>query len=95
VLKRGGGNHSIQKRQRLALPLQIRHQSFPSVSKYTDPKINADGDVYFGPEMPAGQESNWILTREGKPFFMMFRFYGPEERAVDGSWVLNDIEQVK
>ena len=28
-------------------------QKFPSVSKYTDPKINADGsvDVYFGPEI--------------------------------------------
>jgi hypothetical protein len=37
-------------------------KKFPSVSKYSEPKINADGsvDVYFGPEMPAGQEKNWI-----------------------------------
>src|SRR5687768_4872503 len=35
-------------------------EPFPSVSKYSEPKINADGsvDVYFGPQMPAGQEKN-------------------------------------
>jgi hypothetical protein len=57
---------------------------------------NADGtvDVYFAPKPPAGQDSNWILTRDGKPFFVMFRIYGPQKGAVDGSWVLNDIEAV-
>lgn len=56
-------------------------------------KKNTDGtvDVYFSPQAPAGQESNWILTREGKPFFVMFRIYGPRKEAVDGSWVLDDI----
>ena len=43
----------------------------------------------------AGQENNWILTRDGQPFFVMFCIYGRQKRAVDGSWVLNDIEQVK
>jgi hypothetical protein len=59
-------------------------------------KKNADGtvDVYFAPQAPAGQEANWVLTREGKPFFVMFRIYGPQKAAVDGSWMLNDIEQV-
>jgi hypothetical protein len=59
-------------------------------------KKNADGtvDVYFTPEAPAGQKSNWIVTREGKPFFVMFRIYGPQKGAVDGSWMLNDIERV-
>ena len=59
-------------------------------------KKNADGtvDVYFAPEPPAGQDSNWILTREGKPFFVMFRIYGPQKGAVDGSWILNDMERV-
>ncbi|MEJ0041144.1 MAG: DUF1214 domain-containing protein [Rhizomicrobium sp.] len=39
-------------------------QKFPSVSKYTGPKINPDGsvDVYFGPRMPKGQDKNWIET---------------------------------
>ena len=71
-------------------------QQFPSVSKYTDPKINADGsvDVYFGPQMPKGQEKNWIKTVAGKGWFPIFRFYGPLEPLYDKTWVLNDIERV-
>ena len=72
-------------------------QKFPSVSKYTDPKVNADGsvDVYFGPEMPAGQEKNWIETVSGKGWFPIFRFYGPLEPLFDKSWKLNDVVEVK
>jgi hypothetical protein len=72
-------------------------QKFPSVSLYTEPKANADGsvDVYFGPEMPAGQEKNWIKTVPGKGWFPIFRFYGPLEPLYDRTWVLNDIEEVK
>ena len=59
-------------------------QKFPSVSLYSGPKINADGsvDVYFGPEMPAGQEKNWIKTVPGKGWFPIFRFYGPLRTAL-------------
>ena len=72
-------------------------QKFPSVSKYTDPKINADGsvDVYFGPEMPEGQEKNWIKTVPGKGWFPIFRFYGPLEPLFEKTWKLSDIEKVK
>jgi hypothetical protein len=72
-------------------------QKFPSVSKYTDPKVNADGsvDVYFGPEMPKGQEKNWIKTVPGKGWFPIFRFYGPLEPLYDKTWVLNDIEEIQ
>jgi hypothetical protein len=71
-------------------------EKFPSISKYTDPKINADGsvDVYFGPAMPPGQDKNWIKTVAGKGWFPIFRFYGPLEPLYDKSWVLNDIEKV-
>ena len=71
-------------------------EPFPSVSKYSDPKMNADGsvDVYFGPTMPQGQEKNWIKTVAGKGWFPIFRFYGPLEPLYDKSWVLNDIERV-
>jgi hypothetical protein len=51
-------------------------------------------DVYFTPEAPAGQKSNWILTRESKPFFVMFRIHGQQKGAVDGSWLLSDVERV-
>jgi hypothetical protein len=71
-------------------------QKFPSVSLYSGPKINADGsvDVWFGPEMPAGQEKNWIKTMRGKGWFPIFRFYGPLEPLFEKTWKLNDIEQM-
>ncbi len=71
-------------------------QQFPSVSKYTDPKINSDGsvDIYFGPNMPKGQEKNWIQTVPGKGWFPIFRFYGPLEPLYEKTWVLSDIERV-
>jgi hypothetical protein len=34
-----------------------------------------------------------IWTPSGKPYFVMFRIYGPQKGAVDGSWFLNDIEK--
>jgi hypothetical protein len=68
-------------------------EPFPSVSKYSDPKLNADSsvEVYFGPTMPQGQEKNWIKTVAGKGWFPIFRFYGPLEPFFDQTWVLNDI----
>ena len=72
-------------------------QKFPSVSKYTDPKFNADGsvDIYFGPDMPNGQEKNWIKIVPGKGWFPIFRLYGPLEPLYDKTWKLNDIEERK
>jgi hypothetical protein len=51
-------------------------QPLPSVSQYTDPKVNDDGtvDIYFSPEMPEGQERNWIATVAGRGWFPIFRF---------------------
>lgn len=76
----------------------IRESPVVGIDSYDQAlKRNADGtvDVYFASTPLEGQESNWIMTKEGRPFFIMFRFYGPETRAIDGSWALNDIEQVK
>jgi hypothetical protein len=58
--------------------------------------VNNDGavEVYFAPSPPAGKESNWIMTKAGDPFFVMFRIYGPKKQAVDGTWMLNNIEQL-
>jgi len=63
-------------------------------SNQADLKKNNDGsvDVYFGPKAPAGQEANWIPTKPGRRFFLLFRFYGPESAVFDGSFELNDIE---
>jgi hypothetical protein len=36
-----------------------------------------------------------LETIPGKGWFTLFRFYGPEPAAFDGSWELNDAEPVK
>jgi len=58
-------------------------------------RLNEDGsvDVVIGPEAPAGMEANWIPTA-GRDFWLVFRFYGPQQQLFDGSWSLNDVEQI-
>lgn len=57
---------------------------------------NPDGsaDLYFGPQAPAGKDSNWIPTKAGREFEVMFRLYAPTKALFDKSWVLPDIEPV-
>jgi hypothetical protein len=66
-------------------------------SSYDNLKTNADGsiDLYFGPEAPAGWESNWLETVPGKGFYPMFRFYSAKEGLFDGTWALPDIDWMK
>jgi hypothetical protein len=58
---------------------------------------NADGsmDIYFGPKAPAGKEANWVPTKSGGEFEVLFRFYGPEKPLFDKTWKLGEIEEVK
>jgi len=58
---------------------------------------DADGsvDLPFGPEAPAGKESNWLPTLPGRGWFAYFRFYVPTEPYFDRSWSLPDVERVK
>jgi hypothetical protein len=74
----------------------LRDQDKSSVDSNMDMEKNSDGsvDVYFGPEAPAGKAANWIPTTPGRRFFMLFRFYGPQKAAKDGSWQLPDIEKM-
>ncbi|MGG5821783.1 DUF1214 domain-containing protein [Falsiroseomonas sp. HW251] len=55
---------------------------------------NADGsvDIVFGPAVPAGQEANWIPTRAGGGFEVIFRLYGPTRPLFEKTWTLPDIE---
>jgi hypothetical protein len=58
-------------------------------------KVNEDGsvDIYFGKTAPEGLSSNWIPTA-GEDFFLLFRFYGPEEAFFDRSFKLPDLEKI-
>jgi len=58
--------------------------------------LNEDGsvDIYFGKNAPKGLESNWI-PNAGEDFFVIFRFYGPEQAYFDRSFSLPDIEKIK
>lgn len=75
----------------------IRDMSKSSIDSSQKLKKNEDGsiNVYMGPKAPEGKESNWIPTAEGRRFFLLFRFYGPQKGVFDGSFELNDIELIK
>jgi len=75
----------------------IRDMSKSSIDSSQDLQKNDDGsvNVYFGPKAPEGKESNWIPTAEGRRFFLLFRFYGPQKGVFDGSFELNDIELIE
>ena len=49
-------------------------------------------DVYFGPEPPAGHETNWVQTIPGKGWFAVLRLYGPLEPWFDQTWRPGEIE---
>jgi hypothetical protein len=67
-------------------------QSYPTPAAVP----NADGsiDVYFGPEAPAGKESNWIQTVPGKGWFTILRLYSPLQPFFDKTWRPGEIELV-
>ncbi len=67
-----------------------------AVSSYDEITVNVDGsaDIYFGPEAPAGLESNWVDTGASEGWWVWFRFYGPTRPFFDKSWQLPDFESL-
>ena len=73
-------------------------QQFPSLSSQKQDLVvspDTSVDVYFGPEPPAGKESNWIQTVPGKGWFTFLRLYGPLEPWFDKTWRPGAIELVE
>ena len=73
-------------------------QQFPGIdSKKKDLQKNDDGSitVYFGPKAPVGKENNWVQTRLGKSFNLLYRMYSPLEPWFDKTWKLGDFELVE
>jgi hypothetical protein len=63
----------------------------------SDLKLNADGslDIYLQSENPgADKESNWLPT-PAQPFSLHARLYSPRRAAIDGTWSMPPVEQVK
>jgi hypothetical protein len=76
----------------------IRDMPRPGLDSYNQKmQRNADGsvDIDFGPQPSAGRTNNWVPTAAGKPWFAMFRFYGPEIPLFDRSWKLSDISRAR
>ena len=49
-------------------------------------------DVYFGPVVPKGKESNWVQTVPGKGWNTLLRIYGPLQPWFDKTWRPGEIE---
>jgi hypothetical protein len=76
----------------------IRDMKWSSRSSQTPGlEKNADGsvDVYFGSKATMGKESNWVPTKAGGQFEVLFRFYGPEKPLFEKTWKLPDIEMTQ
>jgi len=74
----------------------IRNTRWSSRSSLTPGlQKNPDGSVtvYLGPKPPKGQEANWVPTKAGRGFEVLFRLYGPEKAFFDKQWILPDIER--
>jgi hypothetical protein len=83
-------NYDPQTRSLLQTPGTV----FPSVSSQSGAvQANADGSttIWFGPEPPAGKESNWVPTVPGKGWFTVLRLYGPLEPWFDQTWKPGEI----
>ncbi|HEY4417236.1 MAG TPA: DUF1254 domain-containing protein [Verrucomicrobiae bacterium] len=67
-----------------------RSSQIPELQKNTDGSV----DIYFGPQAPAGKESNWVPTDPQREFELMFRLYGPTKALFEKTWQLPDVETV-
>ena len=57
--------------------------------------MNEDGsaDPNFGPEEPAGNESNWIQTNPDESWFTYFRCYGPLKPFFEETYRMNRMRE--
>jgi len=72
------------------MPWPSRSSDFPGLRRNPDGSV----DLWFGPEGPSGGDTNWIPTRAGGGFEMLFRFYGPQPALFEKQgWTLPDVER--
>jgi len=80
------GTHALIRN----MPRASRSSQIPELQK------NADGsiDIFFGPKVPAGKDSNWVPTDPARRFELMFRAYAPKKEFFEKAWVLPDVDKV-
>jgi hypothetical protein len=72
----------------------IRKADPIGIASSEGPKLNGDGTctIHFGPKPPK-DGANYLPTGNAENYFLLFRFYGPEEAYNDNSWRLNDMKR--
>lgn len=85
---------TVYNKETAALFRESTHVALGSVSPGVQRNEDGTIDIYFGPEAPAGHESNWLETPAGSGWWPWFRFFGPEEPLFDKTWNLPDIEML-
>jgi len=72
----------------------IREADPIGLASTENPKMNSDGTctIDFGPTPPK-KDVNYLPTGNAENYFLLFRFYGPEEAYHDNRWMLNDMEK--
>jgi hypothetical protein len=85
---------SVTVYDNLTRSMTMNHANKAAITSYDKIKVNDDGstDLYFGPEAPAGLQTNWVDTSASKGWFVWFRFYAPTQPFFDKSWQLPDFE---
>jgi hypothetical protein len=78
-----------------ALIRDVPYGSRSSLTPGLQTNPDSSADLYFGPKAPDGKQSNWIPTKAGEKFELIFRLYGPDKPLFDKTWVLPDLEETK
>lgn len=66
-------------------------------SNAAEVQTNPDGstDIFFGPKVPEGKETNWVPTDPQRGFELLFRLYSPTPALFEKkAWTLPDVEKV-
>lgn len=61
-------------------------------------KYNKDGslDLYLQSERPSEDKvSNWLPTPKEGPFWYILRMYVPQDKVINGTWVIPDLKKVE
>jgi hypothetical protein len=85
---------TVYDRETHALVRNMDRASVASISPGVQKNADGSTDVYFGPQAPAGKDTNWVPTDPSRKFELLFRLYGPEKPLFDKTWKLPDVETV-